>query len=538
MLLFLSLAVALAGSAPPPPNILLLLADDVSMDELDLTLMPNLRERVVAQGVSLANAVAATPLCGPSRASLLSGRYAHNNGYRDDDDWPSMARWLAIQNDTLGTWLTAAGYYTAYSGKYINGLEVEVPGGWRHWGGFFGALGTYNYRNSTPYNVTFAPDGVTQTSPITWTAMEGVHQADYLGQAAVERMRAARAEARPFFLHLAPTMAHFGTCDGPHLDLALYADTDPFWELDLALRHGCTNASSNQGCRLAMSPCVSARTAGAAGARANPRTAAWNASASGELPLEMARPPLTAFEAQREDVGYRNRTAALADLDDVLGVALDGIAALGLEDSTLVVFTSDNGWHAGAHRLPMGKEHPYDTDVRIPMYLRGPGVARGATLLHPASLVDLAATLVEVAGAEPRARGGPALDGLSFAAALGGAQAPSAWRNFSYSEHFGGRNSWAHVRQPLSASAGGSAASARTSFTRWCTGQNEVYDLAGDPLQLVNLAGVAGRGSEVERSALPLALALLACSGAECSAPALQPAGGSAADVKCYNTTH
>ena len=349
-LLLLGLAFATtSSSSSSPPNIILLLADDFETDfkQDRLALMPNLRTRVRDLGATFSNAVTATPLCGPSRASLLSGRFAHNNGYLADDDAPSMERWLAVHNNSLGAWLTAAGYFTAYSGKYVNGLEIFVPSGWRHWGGFFGALGTYNYRNSTPYNISFAPDGKTLTSPITWSAMEDVHQADFLGAHAVARMRAAAAEARPFFLHLNPTMMHFGTCNGPHLDLSLYAPEDPFWELDLALRNGCPNATANQGCSLAMSPCTTARNSGAGAGLTNPRGAAWNASAAGgaRLPPEMARPGLTQFEAEREDVGYRNRTGSAVDLDDMLGVVLDGVEALGLTPNTYILVTSDNGYH-------------------------------------------------------------------------------------------------------------------------------------------------------------------------------------------------
>jgi N-acetylglucosamine-6-sulfatase len=532
-LVALALAHYALAAAPAAPNIVLLLMDDVSVGLLDqsLALMPNLRERVAAKGATLTNAAAATPLCGPSRASLLSGRFAHNNGYTADDDWPSMGRWLAIQNNTLGAWLTAAGYYTAYQGKSINGLEVFVPSGWRHWGGFMGALGTYNYRNSTPYNVSFAADGVTQTSPTSWRAMEGVHQADYLGQDAVGHMRAALAESRPFFLHLAPTMAHFGTCDGPHLDLSLYADADPFWELALAARHGCPNASANQGCKLPISPCPSARNAGAAAGREYPHAAAWNVSASGVLPLEMARPPLTSFEAGRQSMGYRNRTASLVDLDDMLGVVLDGLDALGLENSSFVLVTSDNGYHLGEHRLPMGKEHPYDTDVRVPLVVRGPGIPAGVALPAPVTLVDLTATVLELAGGV--AHTGPALDGQSFAQALTGAgAAASLWqRNFTFSEPFDGRNSWVHVRFPGDAPG----ALARASFTRWCTNESEVYDLQGDAQQLRNIAGEAGRGREAEAQGRALALALLACSGETCASPV---AGQGAAAVPCYKITH
>jgi arylsulfatase A-like enzyme len=244
----------------------------------------------------------------------------------------------------------------------------------------------------------------------------------------------------------------------------------------------------------------------------------------------MARAGLTAFEAERENFGWRNRTGSAVDLDDMLGVLLDGLAAMGLEDSTYVIVTSDNGYHLGSHKLPMGKEHPYETDVRIPLLIRGPGVPRNSSLEHPVTQVDLTATLLELAGA---AAVGPALDGLSFVPALGGQPLPaSSWRNFSYSEHFGGQNTWAHVRQPLAAAE--QAAAARSSFTRWCTNQSEVYDLAADPLQLQNLAGTPGRGAAVANETLQLALALLACSGQNCSVPSMEQ---EAAPLPCYKTT-
>ena len=210
---------------------------------------------------------------------------------------------------------------------------------------------------------------------------------------------------------------------------------------------------------------------------------------------------------------------------------LDGVDALGLAGNTHVIVTSDNGMHLGEHRLPMGKEHPYDHDIRVPMVVRGPGIAAGATLPAPVTLVDLTATVLELAGGV--AHSGPALDGLSFAQALsGGNESGTGWvRNFSYSEHFDGRNSWVHVRFPGEAPG----ALARASFTRWCTNQSEVYDLEGDAQQLRNIAGDPGRGSAAEAQGRALALALLACSGTTCAQPV--PGVGAAA-VPCYKITH
>ena len=125
--------------------------------------------------------------------------------------------------------------------------------------------------------------------------------------------------------------------------------------------------------------------------------------------------PVDAYIANRMDIGFRNRSSALLDLDHLLGVVLDGIEALGVADSTYVIFTSDNGFHMGEHRMLFGKEHPYETDVSLPFYVRGPGVPAGAVLQYATTHIDITATIVELAGATPV---GPELDGLSFAAAF------------------------------------------------------------------------------------------------------------------------
>ena len=92
--------------------------------------MPNLRTAIRDKGVHFLNHVAAQPVCGPSRSSLLQGRFPHNVKYYANDDPPSIANYLAVANNSVGTWLTAAGYHTAFIGKYVNGCEKQVPEGW------------------------------------------------------------------------------------------------------------------------------------------------------------------------------------------------------------------------------------------------------------------------------------------------------------------------------------------------------------------------------------------------------------------------
>ena len=126
-----------------------ILADDLDADwkQNHSAIMPNLAERLRRGGLSFDNHVAALPVCGPSRSSLLYGRYPHNTGeypavsslhhcravvltgaaaatgYKENCDKASIASWDAKQNDTIGRWLAKSGYHTAFLGKYVNCME-------------------------------------------------------------------------------------------------------------------------------------------------------------------------------------------------------------------------------------------------------------------------------------------------------------------------------------------------------------------------------------------------------------------------------
>lgn len=509
--------------------------------------MPNLRSLRDA-GAHFVHHVAAQPVCGPSRSSLLTGRYPHNTGYYANLDVASIANWLKVQNNTVGTWLTAAGYHTSFTGKYVNGCESHIPEGWNFWGAFSSSkgmclrnggqhlgivlhtqrkrllsrsatldrsslpstcsAGTYNYYNATPYNVTFDSAGKRPLSPIVDVPMTGIHQADFVGQWGVEQMRIAAAAGKPFFVHLTPTMVHEGTCYGPYADESNYAKTDPYWEKDLSQGFGCTTSNA-QTCTITVSSCPSTRHAHAFDGVLNPHVQSWNATESGLVPKVMTKnPPLTAYESGRQDIGFRNRSSSLLDLDDMIGVVLKGIDDLGVADNTFVIFTSDNGFHLGEHRMLFGKEHPYDTDISLPLYIRGPGVPANSTLLYPTTPLDITATIVELAGATPV---GPPLDGLSFAAAFSAnPPAPAAWRDFSFTEFFGNANTWWTIRRPLAAD--------NTKQVFWCDGDNEVFDLAADAFEMQNIAA-APRGTKIVNKGMPLGVALSVCKGAACSAP-------------------
>ena len=510
---------------PPPPctQIIFILADDLDADYKQdrLAIMPNLRTRIREQGAHFPNHVATQPVCGPSRSSFLSGRYPHNTGYVNNVDRASHARYLLEQNNSVGTWLTAAGYDTSFFGKYVNGLEHSPPSGWSWWGGL---AQTYTYFDATQWAI---PAGGAKGAPI---SRKGVHQADFLAAQAAERISAAAAARTPFFVSLTPLMVHWGSC----YQEAPQAADDPFFENgDLP----CPAPSARKNCAFPSSPCPTARNKHAFDGVTAPHVPSWNATASGRLPPAMQGDALSPWAAAREDMAFRNRSAAALDLDALIGTVLDAVDAAGVADNTWVFFTSDNGYHLGEHKLTFGKEHPYNTDVELPFYVRGPGVPANSTLEHASTHIDITATIVELAGAAPV---GPPLDGLSLVAALGPAPvAPAAWRDYQFSEFFGGELTWWKVRFPAN----------KSEVHWWCDGPGadkfsagtaEVffYGTAADPWELTNLAGVSGTaaGRALLDATLPLAAALGVCGGDRCNrAPRVAP--NASQPLKCYTLT-
>ena len=507
-------AAAAASSASARPNIVLILADDLDFDYKQdrLAIMPNLK-RLREEGLHLVNHVAAQPVCGPSRSSLLAGRYPHNAGYIINDGKASIAAWTRAENNTLGAWLSAAGYYTSFLGKYVNSMESHVPAGWSRWHGFSSGEGTYNFYNATLYNVA---NTTTAAPPFAVEVMTGIHQSDFLGQYALRGVAEALAQAKPFYIQLNPVMVHWGTCYGP-APPGGYAPTDPHWDWTVPCPAGdpnCCPSTPAPGapghCAVPIDPCPSLATAHMFDGMKNPHVPAYNATESGPVPAFMRKmKPLTAWEMGRQDAGFRNRSSSAVDLDHMLGVVMDGLKTLGVAENTHVWFTSDNGYHLGEHSMVFGKGQPYETDVRLPFYAWGPGVPRNSTQAHPTTHVDIAATVVELAGATPV---GEPLDGLSFASVLGAAPPPpQAWRNHSFSEFFGNADTWASLRSPLYSGW------VRAKVNAWCTNDTEVFNLTADPWELANVA--KGAGAAVLNSTLPLLSAMARCKGGLCRHP-------------------
>ena len=126
---------AARAQTPGPPNIILILTDDQRFDTLKV--MPEVRRLLVERGMTLRRAIITNPLCCPSRATILTGRYSHTTGvYTNSPLFGGWSTFQASESSTIATALHDAGYRTALVGKYMNGYNgetVSVPPGWDRW---------------------------------------------------------------------------------------------------------------------------------------------------------------------------------------------------------------------------------------------------------------------------------------------------------------------------------------------------------------------------------------------------------------------
>jgi len=403
-----AVSAAASAAAPPRPNILFLLLDDQdSMLGSGLDVMPNYRRRLVDEGMTFANAFVASPKCCPSRTSLLSGRFAHRLADTQlgwCGDFVAQARY----NATFVLNVQAAGYSTALVGKMVNdmgpmcGGEPHAPRKGIVPSGFNEFLGMCNevvyYGNTLNDNGRLITTGASGDANYLGAVL-GNRTVTWLAAAAAE---AARPGGRPFFGYIAPHAPHFAAEPAP-------------WHLDASL------------------PSYSA-----------PRTPSYNASGDGKIWSVAMNEPLGDFTARGIDTHFTNRHRSLLSVDDLVGDVFAILEAAGVLNNTYVIASSDHGYHLGQFRIPYEKSHIYDTDVRVPFFVRGPGVPAGAVQEGIVQLLDVGATVMELAGAtQPGQR---TTDGRSFAPLLrAGGAPPAGWRSEALVEILGLGNQWMSI---------------------------------------------------------------------------------------------
>jgi arylsulfatase A-like enzyme len=227
-------------------------------------------------------------------------------------------------------------------------------------------------------------------------------------------------------------------------------------------------------------------------------------------------PPLDDEHVRRLEDEYQRRLASLQAVDDMVERIVGALEAVGALEDTYVIYSSDNGFHLGEHRLPAGKDFAYEEDIRVPAIVRGPGVPAGRRIEAMVLNSDFAPTFAEIAGIEPPAF----VDGRSFLPLFDNPKQP--WRESFLIERRQLEQQYVEVAERLGMTADEIDRSAqfdaiRTAawtYVEYGTGERELYDLARDPHQLDNVV-------ESADPALVAALAarlaeLRTCRGAEC----------------------
>jgi arylsulfatase A-like enzyme len=261
-----------------------------------------------------------------------------------------------------------------------------------------------------------------------------------------------------------------------------------------------------------------------------------------DKPKSVRKPLLTAEEIGILDYQYRRRLQSLQAVNDMVAAIVRTLKNMGQLDNTYIVFTSDNGFHLGQHRMKAGKYTPYEEDIRVPLLVRGPGVPAGVTASAFVLNVDFAPTFAEIGGATLGARA----DGRSFVPLLRGGPVPADWRKAVFLEQFAFRdapspsdeNELAEGTESIDEPSDRTAADGvqeyfthlglRTptyKFVERAAGDGktefEYYDLVKDPAELSNLA--ARMNPQLRAKLSGIVKALSTCAGADCRRLDAQP---------------
>ncbi len=420
--------------------------------------MAQTRAELAASGIDFTEAFLTTPLCCPSRSSILTGQYAHRTGVYKNGGNNGGADDFADAS-TIATWLQGAGYRTSLIGKYLNGYAQlwndgdppYVPPGWTEWRGMKN-VAFYDY-------VIVEPDGMGGYVEVPYGSAPADYSTDVLREKAKSFITASVGAGEPFFLYLAFKAPHLPQIPAPRHD-GLFQSIAPW------------------------------------------RPPSWNEADVSDKPTWLQGQPLQ--DAAELDQIRIDQLEMLQAVDEAIGgnpsFGITGIMEhlrnLGVADDTLVVFFADNGWLWGEHRL-RAKNQPYEESIRAPMIVRYPKLAPLPRVEDRFALnIDLAPTFAELAGV-----GVPiAHDGESLVRVLDGTHPAGTWRTDFLAEAWPGSHPWAVVREAqwkyteIPVTPG----DPDTAFER------ELYDLDADPYELVNVAADPGHAARVTAMALRL----------------------------------
>jgi arylsulfatase A-like enzyme len=352
--------------------------------------MPYTLSLIAGRGITFNRYYVPYPLCCPSRTSLLTGRYSHNNNVRGNV--PPNGGFTGFKarqayGHNLAPWLQAAGYRTIHIGKFLNGYGDEpfddgkdVPPGWSSWHSVLNA-DTHHYFYGYTLNDNGVLDGPFGDSG-SWETREYGERDDFgcpnaalngkpcfyatdkFNALAWEELNATSPE-QPFYLQMDYT--------APHGDFRRPAGPEP------APRHYNTFAGA---------PFPHDRSQG------------FNEGNVNDKPRFIREAPyLSLQDIHTYRVYYQKALESLRSIDEGVKLIVDTLGGLHRLRNTYIIFTSDNGFFYGEHRLTGGKFLAYEPSTHLPLLIRGPGIKPGTSTGELAANIDIAPTVLELAGA-------------------------------------------------------------------------------------------------------------------------------------------
>ncbi len=478
----LALAVLVLSDEPAPaqtsarPNVVVVMTDDQTEEQMRA--LARVRRLIGRRGTTFTRNFSTFPLCCPSRSTYLTGQYPQNHGVRGNSP-PQGGYYKLDASNTLPVWLRDAGYATAHVGKYPNGYGTrdprQVPAGWQEW---YGAVDptTYNFRNyclnenGTLRGYGNRTRGVQRACP---GAQQGpaAYQGDLYTAKAVDYINRRAPAAQPFFLSVAYLAPHSG---GP-------------------------NPRGGR-CRGSAKPADRHR-GRYAGARL-PRPPGFDERLVRDKPAYIRRlHRFTAADIARIRTDYQCRRESLLAVDEGVALMVEALRSRGELDNTVFVFTADNGFFQGEHRVQRGKIKPYEPSVRVPVLIRGPGVPRDKRTGQLTGNIDLASTIVDVAGATPRRR----LDGVSLRSL---ARRPSRFGRRDILLQNGPGSELVNPRYTA-------IRTRRYKYVQYSSGRRELYDLRHDRFEQRSVHDTR-RYRRVQRKLARKLRRLRRCAGASC----------------------
>ncbi|XP_058955120.1 N-acetylglucosamine-6-sulfatase [Pocillopora verrucosa] len=384
-------------SSTSKPNIVFILTDDQDVVLGGLTPLKKAETLIGQHGVKFDNMFVTSPLCCPSRSSILTGQYIHNHRARNNSisGGCSSPGWQqGPEKHSVSTYVKKLGYRTFFGGKYLNqygmpqvGGPEHVPPGWDEWVGLVGNSRYYNYTlsvngNPEKHGDTYASDYLT----------------DILKEHAVSFINEQSEASPPFFMMVATP-----ACHAPFTPAPQYKD----------------NFNTSKA----------------------PRTKSFN-TAGGPTKHWLIRNtphPMKDSSINASDSIFRNRWRTLLSVDDLVDQVVQALDKGKHLENTYIIFSSDNGFHLGQFSLPQDKRQLYEFDVRVPFMIRGPGVTANKTSQSPILNIDIAPTIVELAGGKaPESMDGRSILPLLKADGESSHKGGNAnWRTDFLVQHFG-----------------------------------------------------------------------------------------------------